>query len=287
MNRSFLFIHNPISGGSKSNFIKIFESQKHKFSNHRIINTTHRGHAKELAAKYKNDFDVIVAVGGDGTVNEVASALVNTNTIMGIIPQGSGNGFSNHLGISLNKIKALNALLLNNEQTIDSILIQKNTFVNVAGIGFDGHITQLFNQTKSRGLWSYARLVLTEFFKFKEFDYTLRANNETLKGTAFIIALANSSQYGNNFTIAPNAKSNDGLVNVLIFKKPSIWDAPFIIWQIFKGKSINKKYGTEVVSNTLTLQHPNQPIHLDGEFVTLNTTELSLRVEPSSLQVIS
>ena len=287
MDCRFLFIHNPISGGSKSNFTKIIESQKHQFPKHQIINTTHIGHAQELAAQYKNDFDVIVAVGGDGTVNEVASALVNTNTAMGIIPQGSGNGFSNHLGISQNKLKALNALLVGKAKILDSVLINNSTFVNVAGIGFDGHITKLFNQTKSRGFWSYARLVLTEFLKFKEFDYKLVADNNTIKGSAFIIALANSSQYGNNFNIAPNAKSNDGLVNVLIFKKPSILVAPYIIWQIFRGKTINKKHCTEVISNKVNLQQPNQPIHLDGEFVKLGPTELNIQVEPASLQVLA
>ena len=287
MKRKFLFIHNPISGGSKSNFIKILESQKHKFPKHRVINTTHIGHAKELANQYKNDFDVIVAVGGDGTVNEVASALVNSNTKMGVIPQGSGNGFSNHLGISQNITNALNTLLLGKTKMIDSVLINKSAFVNVAGIGFDGHITKLFNQTKSRGLWSYVHLVLMEFLKFKEFEYTLVANNDTFKGSAFIIALANSSQYGNNFTIAPNSKSNDGLVNVLIFKKPPIWITPYIIWRIFKGKPISSKLCTEVITTALVLKHQNQPVHLDGEVANFEIAELSIKVIQNSLLLIS
>ena len=287
MDKSYLFINNPISGGSKNKFSKTFESLKSNFPQHKIINTTHIGHAKELASQYKNDFDVIVAVGGDGTINEIASALVHSNTAMGIIPQGSGNGFANHLSISRNTANALNQLLSGTAKQVDTVFINKSTFVNVAGVGFDGHITKLFNQTKLRGLWSYARLVISEFFKFKEFEYLLIANGKTINGRAFIIALANSSQYGNNFNIAPNAKSNDGLVNVMIFKKPSIFVAPYVIWQIFRGKSISTKYCTEVVSNSFVLQHPNQPIHLDGEATRFNTAELDIQVKPSSLQVIT
>ncbi len=287
MDKKYLFINNPISGGSKNTFIEVFDSQKHLFPNHQVINTTHIGHAKELATQYKNDFEVIVAVGGDGTINEISSALVHSNTAMGIIPQGSGNGFANHLGVSKKPTIALNQLLSGTAKHFDTVLINNNTYVNVAGVGFDGHITNLFNQTKRRGLWSYARLVIVEFFKFKEFKYSLVANGKTIDGHAFIIALANSSQYGNNFNIAPNAKSDDGVINVMIYKKPSIFIAPYIIWQIFRGKTISKKYCTEVVSNHFTLQHPNQPIHLDGEAARFNTAELNIQVKPSSLQVIT
>ncbi len=286
INLKFLFIHNPISGGGKNNFLSSFKHSKKNFPNYNLISTKRVGHATEIATQHKNDFDVIVAVGGDGTINEVASALINTNVKMGIIPQGSGNGFANHAGISSNTTKALNQLLVGTTKLFDSVLINKKTCANVAGVGFDGHITQLFNKTKLRGFWSYTRLVVTEFLKFKEFDYTLVANNKTLNGSAFIIALANCTQYGNNFKIAPKAKSNDGLINVIILKKPSLFVMPIIIWKIVKGKSINNKYCTEIITKELTLTHPNQPVHLDGEIAHFETSKLKIQIIPSSLKVI-
>lgn len=287
MDKKYLFINNPISGASKNNFREVFESYKNKFPSHKIINTTHIGHAKELASQHANNFDAIIAVGGDGTVNEIASALVSTNTPLGIIPQGSGNGFANHLGISNKSEKALEQLLNGRPRAVDTVLINNKSFVNVAGIGFDGHITQLFNKTKQRGLWSYARLIVKEYLHFKEFEYTLSANKNTFEGQAFIIALANSTQYGNNFRIAPKAKSNDGLVNVMLIKKPSLLAAPFIAWNIFRGKGINNNYCTEIITKDLTLHQTNKPLHIDGEESELTSEKIEIKVTPNSLLVIS
>ena len=175
MDKKYLFINNPISGGSKNNFVEIFKPLQSKFPNHRVINTTHVGHARELASQHKNDFDIIVAVGGDGTISEIASALVNTTVPMGIIPQGSGNGFANHLGIPNKITKALQQLLYGTPKPVDTIVLNQQPFVNIAGVGFDGLITELFNKTKLRGIWSYVRLVLTEFWLFKEWKYTLKS----------------------------------------------------------------------------------------------------------------
>ncbi len=287
MNRNYLFINNPISGGSKTNFIKLFEPLKNQFHQYKIINTTHGGHAKELANKYKNKYNVIVAVGGDGTINEVASALVNTSTPMGIIPKGSGNGFANHLGISNNTAKALQQLKEGVPKTIDTVILNNKTFVNVAGVGFDGHIAALFNTSKLRGFWSYAKLVLSEFFKYKEFEYSLQSGKEIINDKAFIIAFANSAQYGNHFYIAPKAKLDDGLLNVMIFKKPSVLTAPIIIWKMFKGKTIRNKYCKEIIGNKITLTHKSNAVQLDGEVAVLDSDVLEVKMQAKSLQVIS
>ena len=126
-----------------------------------------------------------------------------------------------------------------------------------------------------------------EFLKFKEFEYTLIANNETLKGSAFIIALANSSQYGNNFNIASNAKSNDGLINALVFRKPSMFAAPKMIWKIFKGKPVSSKFCTEIITPELIVKHQNQLVHLDGEVANFEIDKLSIKVIQNSLLLIS
>ncbi len=286
MGKSYLFINNPISGGGKHNFVEFFKSFKDKFPTHKIVSTTHIGHAKELATQYQKKYDVIVAVGGDGTVHEIASALVNTSTPMGIIPQGSGNGFSNHLGISSSTTKALNQLRSGTTKLVDTVQLNQKIFVNVAGVGFDGHIAALFDKTKRRGFWSYARLVITEFLKYKEFGFSLTSDTKNIEGEAFIVAFANSAQYGNHFQIAPNAKSDDGLLNVIILKKPSILAVPLIIWKMFNGKQISSKYCKELIGKSFRLTYTHNSVQLDGEPVELGSNVLQVEVKPQSLKII-
>ncbi len=286
MDKSILFIHNPISGGKRNNFLTVFNSKKNNFPKAKVISTTHKGHATDIATQNKHNFDIIVAVGGDGTVHEIASALVNTSTPMGIIPQGSGNGFSNHLGISSNTTRALNQLKSGTTKLVDTVQINQKKSVNVAGIGFDGHIASLFDKTKRRGLWSYVRLVVTEFFKYKEFDFSLTSGIENIKDKAFIIAFANSSQYGNHFQIAPNAKSDDGLLNVMILKKPAILAIPLIVWKMFNGKQISSNYCKELIGSNFIITHEQSSVQLDGEPVALGSNTLHVEIKPKSLKVI-
>ena len=265
MDKSYLFINNPISGGAKSSFEKVFESRKNSFPNHKIINTTHVGHAKELANQYKNGFDVIVAVGGDGTINEIASVILNTNTQLGVIPNGSANGLAFHLGLPMKIDEALDRLLESTAKPIDVIKVNEHVFVNVAGVGFDGHINVLFNQTKLRGLWSYAKLIFLEYLRFKPFHYTIHMNDSTYQGNAFFLVFANTTQYGHNFHIAPNAQVNDGIMHITLVTKPPFVLVPFLIRTVFKGKALESKYCTELTCKEMTLEFNNEAMHLDGE----------------------
>jgi len=265
MYKSYLFINNPISGGAKSNFEAIFASYKDNFPNHKVINTTHVGHAKELANQYKNAFDVIVAVGGDGTINEIASVILNTNTQLGVIPNGSANGLAFHLGLPMKIDEALDKLLESTAKPIDVIKVNEHVFVNVAGVGFDGHINVLFNQTKLRGLFSYAKLIFLEYLRFKPFNYTIHMNENTYQGKAFFLVFANTTQYGHNFHIAPNAQVNDGIMHITLVTKPPFVLVPFLINTVFKGKALESKYCTELTCKEITLEFNNEAMHLDGE----------------------
>ncbi len=288
MHKKFLFINNPISGGGKNNFIQIFKPLKSKFPEHTIINTTHVGHAKELALKLKNNFDVIVAVGGDGTINEISSAILNSNTKLGIIPNGSANGLAFHLGLPLQIDKAILYLLEATSKKIDLINVNENIFVNVAGVGFDGHINVLFNQTKLRGLWSYAKLVFTEYLKYKPFNYTILINETSYRGNAFFIVFANTTQYGHNFKIAPNAQVNDGIMHITLVTKPAFIMLPFLIRTVFKGKALESKHCTELTCKKMTLKFNNEAMHLDGEIpATMNgIKKLEFKVLEKALNVI-
>ncbi len=286
MDKKFLFINNPISGRGKQDFIQLFKTYQSKFPNHTIINTTHVGHAKELAIKHQANYDVIVAVGGDGTINEIASTLIGTDIPLGIIPKGSGNGFANYMGISRDMHRSLQQLLTGTCKAIDTVLLNDKPFVNVAGVGFDGHISKLFNQSNTRGFWNYVRLSFKEFFTFKEFEYSIVSDFKLTSGKAFVIAIANTSQYGNNFKIAPNANSNDGIINIMLYRKPSLWVVPYIVWSVFKGKILGSKYCTEIKGKEITLKSANQIVHVDGEVTTLDTSSLKIEVQHNSLLVI-
>ncbi len=265
MDKRYLFINNPISGGGKQDFTKVFNAFEENFPSHRIINTTHIGHAKELANQYQHEYDIIVAVGGDGTINEIASVLLNSNTELGIIPNGSANGLAFHLGLPMTVDKAVLYLLDSTAKPIDVIEANNSIFLNVAGVGFDGHINVLFNQTKLRGLWSYAKLIFTEYIKYKPFNYKIDISGSSYQGKAFFIVYENSTQYGHNFHIAPNAKVNDGIMHITIVTKPPFILMPFLIRTVFKGKALDSKYCTELTCSKMTLSFNNEAMHLDGE----------------------
>lgn len=287
MDKSYLFINNPISGGGKNIFTKIFESHKKDFPDHKVINTTHVGHAKEIALQNQNDFDVIVAVGGDGTINEIASVIINSDTKLGIIPNGSANGLAFHLGLPMKIDEALHKLLESSVKPIDVIKVNNNIFVNVAGVGFDGHINILFNQTKLRGLWSYAKLIFSEYLRFKPFNYTISINDALYQGNAFFIVFANTTQYGHNFHIAPNAEVNDGIMHITLVTKPPFILMPFLIRTVFKGKALESKYCTELTCKEMTLNFNNEPMHLDGEIPNNNgVKELHFKVKEKVLNVL-
>ena len=287
MDKRYLFIHNPISGGNKHHFLKEFELVKHHFANFKLITTTHQGHARELAAQFKNDYDVIIAVGGDGTINEIAASLVHSNTALGIIPNGSANGLAHYLGIPISVSKAAKRLQNSTTKHIDVITANNRIFVNVAGVGFDGHVNILFNRTKFRGLWSYAKLVFTEYVKYKEFDYTLLVDDKEYKGLSFFIAFANTTQYGHNFHIAPNALAEDGILQIIVLRKPPFILLPYLIYLIFKGKIAKSKYYREIKGSKVTLHYPQRAYHLDGEIPeNLDINKLDFNVLEGALKVI-
>ena len=287
MNKRILLIHNPISGGARNNFPEIFKEFESSYPNVNIISTTHVGHARELAKQYKDQYDIIGAVGGDGTINEIASVLVHSDTRLGIIPIGSANGLAFHLGIPQDPKEALKLLNEGSAKSIDVISAGNYVFVNVAGIGFDGHINRLFNQTKQRGLWSYAKLIFTEYIKFKPFNFLLTLDGSKHSGKAFFIVLANSTQYGHNFHVAPNALTDDGILHIMLIKKPPFIMVPWLIRQIFKGNILKSRYCQELSGQKIQINVNSQAAHFDGETTPeLLTGELAIEVMPKALKVI-
>lgn len=251
-----------------------------------IEHTQYRAHAVTLASDASAaGYDYVIAVGGDGTINEVAQGLVGTQTIMGILPRGSGNGLARHLGIPAQLSEAIDSVFNNTVVRMDTLLVNDRLSLNVSGIGFDGHIANLFANEKIRGLLGYARLTFAEMLKFPEFDAELTIDGKTLTKKAFIIAFANSSQYGNNIRIAPDASVNDGILNMTVIKKFSLKDIGFI-HSFLKGKLKESEFCNMLVAKEATVRTSNAiPYHIDGEPSGV-ADRFTILLQPATLSVL-
>jgi len=248
--------------------------------------TTGRGHAIELARSATAlGFQRVIAVGGDGTSNEVAQGLIHTGTPMGVIPRGSGNGLARHLGIPLNTSDAISQIFQSKVLSMDTFTVNGKLSLNVSGIGFDGHVTNLFGIKSTRGLLGYIMLTVQEFLKFREFEAEITLLDKTFKRQAFIIAIANSSQYGNNARIAPAASVCDGMLHVNIVKKVPLLRVDFV-YSFFSGKLGKSKFCEILETNSLEIR-TKKPIyyHVDGEAC---GRQSAFRIEllPGSLQIL-
>ncbi len=289
MNRKqkILFIVNPISGGIK---IDGFEKtvQKHldlsKFE-YQIYKTSGPHDATKKAEACAEKFDIIVAVGGDGTINEVAQALVGRKTALGIIPKGSGNGFANNFSIPHDPTKALKHINNANQLKIDTATFNSQFFLNVAGLGFDAHIANAFDTFGSRGFISYARLTLREFFKYVPKEYEITIDGEKLNKRAFLVTIANSTQFGNNAFISPLSKIDDGLLEVVILEPLNILQTILVGIHIFNKTIHRSKYCTTLSGKEIYIKAAEQIAQIDGEPTTSQLIN-HVNILPGSLNMI-
>ena len=229
-NKKIVFIVNPISGvGKKDQLPEIVDKYiDHSVNEVEIVYTEHPGHAFEIA-RQKADMgvDIVVAVGGDGTVNEVARALVETRTALGIIPCGSGNGLARHLMLPINMEGAMQVITECVIHDLDYGVINDHPFFCTCGMGFDAFISQKFADAGKRGPLSYIENVLIEGLKYEPETYSVTLDgNDAEPYKAFLISVANASQYGNDAYIAPKASMSDGFLDVVIMEPFDILDAP-------------------------------------------------------------
>lgn len=284
-----LFIINPISGLGKQKIIPdlLYKYLDHHKFSYEIVLSEYAGHTPVLTSKHQNEFDIIVAVGGDGTVNEVATALVDTSTSMAVVPLGSGNGFARYLDISTQASKAILQLNTSRSTQFDTGLLNQKAFFNVSGVGFDGQISKIFAEQLRRGYMTYARCVMEEFQTYapKKFRYEL--NGQMIEEDYFLIAFANTTQYGNNAIIAPQAKANDGLLDIVLVRPfPPIHLPAFTMMALFSNLH-RSPYVKIIKTQSFSLDNEEEaPIHIDGEF--LNHDKLiEVRIKPKSLHVMA
>lgn len=286
---NILFIINPISGTGKKKIVEqlIKEELTHSKFEVSIRYTEAVGHATDIAQEgVKARVDVIVAVGGDGSVNEVAKGLIGANVKMGIIPAGSGNGFARHLNIPMNQKKAVQ--LLNNlkSKPVDTASVNDQLFVGTAGVGFDAHIGLKFDEAAKRGFWTYLKLTLKEYFSFKEQSYKITIDQKnTMNEKAFFMSFCNINQWGNNVFVSPNSNIDDGLIRVVLIRKMNLLSVPFFAFRLF-SKSVDKsKYYKEFSGKKVEVNQSINLIHIDGEPIRLGQN-IFVEIKPLSLEVI-
>ncbi len=287
--KSITFIINPISGitGTKRKESAIQSwIDKSKFD-YRIEYTQYAGHATEIsAAEVKKGTDIIVAVGGDGSVNEIAKELINSKSVLGIVPAGSGNGLAHHLGISVNLRKAIEIINKGNTLKMDTGKVNERVFVSLAGIGFDGLVAAKYANTKIRGFLSYLKIATEEYHKYKPKKYTIKINGRKIKRRALFIIFANSNQFGYNAPIAPEARVNDGLLDVVISDKPLLVEMPLIAGLMYWRKIDKSKYVETIQASEITVKSKKKRwINIDGEAIKMDKT-IKVKVIPHSLNVI-
>lgn len=292
MKRSIAFIVNPISGtGNKNNIPHYIEQNIDKsLVDYKVYFTEYSGHAKVLTSDLvKKGIDIVVAVGGDGTVNEVASSLVHSTASLGIIPSGSGNGLARHLGIPLNAPKAIKLLNQTESSIIDYGKINDDKlFFCSCGVGFDALVSWRFAQANKRGLITYCNIAIRENFYYKPETYIITTKEGVvLKDRAFVIACGNAAQYGNDAFIAPHASIQDGLLDVTLIEPINFVDTPVLAYQLF-AKSIdgNRKTKTLRSQKVNISRDGDGPMHYDGEPF-MAPRELSIEIIKGGLKVIA
>jgi YegS/Rv2252/BmrU family lipid kinase len=284
-----LIIINPVSGISNKTRIKELLHQKmdRRHFRHEIVFSQYAGHAEELSREAAQaGLHLVVAVGGDGSVNEAGAGLAGSHTHLGIIPTGSGNGLAHYLHIPFNLDRAIECLNQLHSRKIDTGTLNGHFFCNVAGAGFDAHVATKFAKADRRGFWSYFKLVLEEYPRYKARTYKLNYQGEEITRKALLITFANGNQFGNNAIIAPDAKADDGLLDICIMSKVPLIEAP-LLGQVLMLKLIDRTHYVEYIKTPeiTVVQEADESCHLDGEPLEAGKV-LQVKVNPLSLNVV-
>jgi diacylglycerol kinase (ATP) len=288
LKRKVLFVINPVAGGkSKDHVPQLIQQHLNKEAiEATIVFTEEPGHAHWLAKDASKTYESVIAVGGDGTVNEVASAVVGTKAALGILPFGSGNGLSRFLNIPMDTAKAIQNINDNNVELIDAGQMNGQWFFNMAGMGFDAHISQVFAQQTTRGFITYFKSALQEIVSYKSQSYHLEIDGLTYDRDAFMLSFANSSQYGNNAHVSPKASVQDGLLDVCVIKPFPLYRFPEMGLRMFTKTADTSRY-VEIIrgKDIKVTRKAAGPAHIDGEPQTLEAST-EVKIVPLSLKVI-
>ena len=288
--KRIVFVVNPISGtqGKKAILKWIDERLDRSIYDYSIVKTEYAGHASQIAAAAVQDkVDIVVAIGGDGTINEIARSLVHTETALGIIPCGSGNGLARHMRIPMEPKAAIDILNQDNRLCIDYGKINNIPFFCTCGVGFDAFVSLKFADSGKRGLLTYLENTLHESLTYQPETYEIENEEGTVKYKAWMIACGNASQYGNNAYIAPQASLTDGLMDVTIMEPFTVLDVPSLSFQLF-NKTIdqNSRVKTMRAKKIKIHRQHDGVMHFDGDPL-MAGKELEVEIIPAGLRVIA
>lgn len=252
-----------------------------------VIETEYAGHGHILAKEaVEQGYDAVVAIGGDGTVNEVGSALVNTDTMLGIIPLGSGNGLARGLDISLQPIKAANILKTGRIRTIDAGVVEGEIFFIVTGLGFDALIGKVFNEQEIRGLLPYFTIGFREYRSYKHEVIVLKFDGRKIPVTPLFVTIANLKGWGGGAIISPEAELDDGLLDICVMHRAPWYYILANLPKLFTGGVVKlKKYSRYQAKSVEVIRENPGPYHFDGESRDGGTT-LNVSILPKALKVI-
>jgi YegS/Rv2252/BmrU family lipid kinase len=272
--------------------------KKRTFDIAQVIRDTKVFDAEVLACERKEDldgmidraeteeFDIVYAVGGDGTVHETAKRLIGRRPALGILPIGSGNGFARHIHLPLGPAAASESCRGGRIVTIDTAEVNGAPFLGIMGVGFDAVVADRFASSTVRGLETYVKEGIRALVEFHPEEYDVTCDAATARHRAFVIAIANASQYGNNARIAPLASLQDGLLDVVIVHDVTVLSAPILVARLFGGSLHRDSSVTTIQCAEVRIKRPAAgPGHLDGEPLTL-PQELHVRIVPQSLRLL-
>lgn len=291
MSPEIVFIVNPVSGRRLKGKQRISRMEALVVSlglDAVVWSTEYPGHASELAAKALcGGAKRIVAVGGDGTLNEVGRVLVGTSCEFGLVPMGSGNGLARHLGLPLDFEASVRLAAFGAAIKMDTGEADGRPFFNVMGIGFDAEVSRRFNETEGRGLLNYMREGWKAFQGFESLKCEIVTPGGSRSLSAYIVAVANSSQYGSNAFIAPDASLTDGKLNLVAISQPNFLSFFILIWRMFRKKLYRSPRVTPICSESFTLRLPSGGFfHVDGEVFRCGEN-IEIKACPKSLRIVA
>jgi len=287
--KKIVFIVNPISGTkSKEGLGALIDEAIDKERFHAaVVRTEYAGHASVIASQCVADgTDICVAVGGDGTVNEVARSLVHSQTALGIVPCGSGNGLARHLCLPMDMRGALDIINIGETDRFDYGVINDQPFFCTCGMGFDAFVSLKFAESGKRGLTTYVENVLKEGLTYQPDTYTVQDDNGLHRYKAFLIACANAAQYGNNAYIAPGASMQDGLLDVIVMEPFNVLEASTIAIDLFSKTLGNNAHIRRFQTRRIHIhrEHPGA-VHFDGDPIRMDT-EIDVAIDPLGLLAV-
>ncbi len=288
MKKHIWFIVNPISGGRKKAELPelIASHLDHEKFDYNIIQTEYKGHAIDLAKQaIEMGIDIVCAVGGDGSVHEVGTTLIGSNTQLAIIPLGSGNGLARHMKIPLKIKKSLECINSGKYIVMDTLRVNNKPILGFGGYGFDALIAKKFASSRKRGFSSYVKLVLKEVFKYNPINVSIDANGQVRKLPVFLCTIANTSEFGNGFVVSPKSDATDGKFEVVILKPFSFWNIPAMLFRYFSGRTDRSGLTEVIKTDHATLVLPHSYGQIDGEPIS-SGKKVQVDVVPQSLRII-